>query len=311
MRFTVIAETGARFGNFAPYVASIDDQGRVAYYADLVAGGCGLFIDAEPVAIAGATVSSHPDINSRGDVCFYTEQRLLLLRDSVLTTLVDSDDVCESIGPLGPTMNQRGAVAFRAQLRGGGEGVFMADERGVTRVADTKDRFDRFHGLPVITNAGTVAFRADQTQCQGIYTHEAGRVDCRVQSGDIYVDLARFVSMNDAGTVAFVAKLTAGGSGVHTIGANGDDCVVHSSAGFTSFRGALINNAGEIVFYATPDGGELGVYDSHGRIIGIGDKFHGSEVTALALNPVSMNDAGQLAIRLQLANDTQLIVRVD
>ena len=42
-----------------------------------------------------------------------------------------------------------------------------------------------------------------------------------------------------------------------------------------------------------------------------GDALFGSTVADFALNPVSFNDAGQVAIRATLANGRQLIVRAD
>jgi hypothetical protein len=43
----------------------------------------------------------------------------------------------------------------------------------------------------------------------------------------------------------------------------------------------------------------------------VGAQLFGSSVVELALNPVSLNDAEQLAIRLRLADGTQHIVRAD
>jgi hypothetical protein len=85
---------------------------------------------------------------------------------------------------------------------------------------------------------------------------------------------------------------------------------------FESFRGALINGAGTIVFYATPRGGTLGVFttqgasqsSNHERVVGIGDTLFGSPVKDFALNPVSLNEAGQIAIRILLEDGKQMIV---
>ena len=41
--WTVIAETGERFSDFAPYVASVNDAGTVAFQAALRGGGTGVF----------------------------------------------------------------------------------------------------------------------------------------------------------------------------------------------------------------------------------------------------------------------------
>ena len=91
--------------------------------------------------------------------------------------------------------------------------------------------------------------------------------------------------------------------------------VADNDGAFESFRGALINNAGTVVFLATPKGGALGVYSGSDpvadKIISIGDPMVGSTVADFALNPVSINDCNQLAIRVALASGRQLIIRAD
>ncbi len=81
--------------------------------------------------------------------------------------------------------------------------------------------------------------------------------------------------------------------------------------GFTSFRGALIHNPENMIFFAVPNDGPLGIYSGSERILGIGDtRFH-SAVVDFALNPVSLNELNQLSIRLTLENGKELIVRAD
>ena len=76
-----------------------------------------------------------------------------------------------------------------------------------------------------------------------------------------------------------------------------------------------MNSEGTIGFRAPlPVGGD-GIYTGpdpeHDRIFAIGDQLLDSTVTGFALNPVSINDAGQLAIRIALESGRQLIVRAD
>jgi hypothetical protein len=77
----------------------------------------------------------------------------------------------------------------------------------------------------------------------------------------------------------------------------------------------LINNNGLLVFFATPVERSLGVFCGKDpladRIVAIGDPLFGSTVADFALNPVSLNDLGQLAIRIKLADDRQFIIRAD
>ena len=55
----------------------------------------------------------------------------------------------------------------------------------------------------------------------------------------------------------------------------------------------------------------LGIYADGARLVGVGDDFEGSTVVEFALNPVSINGAGQFAARLKLSDGRQFIVRFD
>ena len=46
-------------------------------------------------------------------------------------------------------------------------------------------------------------------------------------------------------------------------------------------------------------------------LLGLGAALLGSAIVDFALNPVSINDRGQVAIRVKLANELQLILRAD
>src|SRR5438445_13227409 len=77
---TVIATTGERFSEFAPYVASVNDEDTVAFQAALRGGGTGVFTgNGGAIAeVAGPTfladVTSHPDLNNSGAMSFYGER---------------------------------------------------------------------------------------------------------------------------------------------------------------------------------------------------------------------------------------------
>ena len=74
---TVIATTGERFSDFAPYAASVNDEDTVAFQAALRGGGTGVFTGngGEIAEAAGPTllarVTSHPDLNNSGAMSFY------------------------------------------------------------------------------------------------------------------------------------------------------------------------------------------------------------------------------------------------
>ncbi len=269
--FTIVAETGGQFAGFAPYVPAIADDGTVAFQAAIRGGGSCVCIGGR--IIEGA-YESHPDVGG-GRFCAFAKGRLV----------VDGDVVSDlEVGPLGPTMNDEGVIAFRA-----GGAIWKWQEGAVRQVAAP----DEYHGLPVVNAAGAVCYRGQS----GIWMD--GRLV--VPNGDQFGELGRFPSVNDDGVIAFAAT-----TGVYMM--SGGAIVTVVSDGFESYRGALVDGSGGVVFYATPIGGTLGVYRGAERLIGIGDKAFGSEVVEFALNPVSINRHGQLAIRVALAEGRQLLV---
>jgi hypothetical protein len=325
-----IAATGDRFTDFAPCVATVDDDGLVAFQAALAGGGSGVFAgdgggvttlaDSDDGVFADFT--SHPALGASGAATFYAERRdgtrgVFLARDGRVSVLAETGGAIREIGPLGPTMNAEGVVAFRADLATGTSAIFKAREgKAAVLFADTSGAFAAFHGLPVIDARGTVTFRADRRDgAHVIYSSGGGAMVARVESGDRFVELGAFPDTNDDGTIVFAAKLTGGGSGIFASSADGIAKIVDEAAGFESFRGALIDERGQVTFFATPRDGALGIFAGpdplSDRVLGIGDPWIDSTVTDFALNPVSMSPGGRLAIRLALADGRQLVVRAD
>src|SRR5436309_10716809 len=99
--FTVVATTGERFSGFAPYVASVNNGGVVAFQAALRDTGSGVFagdggeVEELVQRSLDAGVMSHPDLNDSGDTSFYADlaqggQGAFLLRDGSLQTMADT-----------------------------------------------------------------------------------------------------------------------------------------------------------------------------------------------------------------------------
>jgi hypothetical protein len=323
---TVIATTGERFSRFAPYVASVNDAGTVAFQAGLQDGGSGVFTGtggavaevAGPDLLAGVT--SHPDLNNARDVSFYGDLRgggeaVFLLREGRLKTVADTRGPFVSIGPLGPTMNEAGAVAFRADPAAGVNGIYVGDGSDVVTVANTGDPWSRFHGLPVVTGDGNVVFRADREDgVQGIYAASGGSIRTVAETGDLFETLGLFPSANEDGTVAFAATLRAGGSAIFTADEGRITRITNTDDAFESYRGALITNAGAVVRIATPRGGKLGLFAAADpeadRILAVGDALLDSTVAEPASNPVSVSGR-HVAIRASLTDGRQVILRAD
>ncbi len=322
-----IAETGDRFSDFAPYVASINDNGMVAFQATHRAGGFGIHIgdgDAVRTVIAPddpfSDIYSHPDINRDGAVCFYATHlahgpATFLCRDAHVIPILRQPS-----GPLGPTMNDAGQVALRAtpatENDPDANGVYIASTSNTACLAATGGPFSAFHGLPVVNAHGTVAFRVDRSEGdQQICLSDGTQCKPIVATGGQLSQLGAFPCLNDGGTVILAATRSTGGTGIFAAVRNELRTIIDSDGAFETFRGALINNAGTVIFYATTRSGQFGIFTGpnpeHDRLLGIGDALLGSTVVEFALNPVSINERGQLAIRVRLADDRQFIVRAD
>jgi len=322
--FVRIADTADRFADFGPYVASIDPGGRVAFQASLRAGGSGVFLG-ENGSIADLALTdcfiedfiSHPDICHDGSWCAYAtlrsgEQAVVLGRAGRVASMADTRGSLTRIGPLGPVMNEAGVVVFRADTDSGRPAIFKAEGASIVQVA-APTGFSGFQGLPVINRSGRVVFRADfEGGGQSIIADDHGVPITLADTNGVFAELGRFPCLNEAGVVAFSATLRDGRAGVFL--ATGDEVVpaIATMDQFESVRGALLDDGAGVLFFATPRGGTLGVYDAMSRrVLSIGDELFGSIVSDFALNPVSINGAGQFALRLKLEDQMQLIVRAD
>lgn len=342
---TPIATNDGRFVDFAPYVASINDDGVVAFQATLREGHSGVFTsDGQSITDIAVTssstcparlFSSHPDINQAGQLAVYAtlksgQEASLLTQPDGSITAIGGRDALSGIGPLGPTMNERGDVAVRGTSPDGRACIHVQCGAHFQAIAEAGDRFSSFEGLPVVNNDGHVVFRADlPNDQQGVFVHRDGQCAAVAMTGNGFEEIARFPIINDRGDVAFAARRTSGAWGIFMAASGAvsepvgpgraplgqPTCVVDAEAGFESLRGVLINNAGPVAFYGTPAGGQLGIYTGtdpiRHRLLGLGDPLFGATVVDFALNPVSINEHGQLAIRVALDDQRQFILRGD
>jgi hypothetical protein len=334
-----IAETGPRFRTFAPYVPALGADGTVVFQAELTqarpgarssvfAAAPGAAAVTECIAAGDLEVVSHPAV--AGDRCCFYAQTPRAERVVVLATAGEPRIIAGGAGPLGPTMNRAGVCAFRV-LSPDGEAICRAgpDADGYERLAaagqeldsaDGRVRIRAFQGLPVINESGCVSCCAD--------LDPAGRVivlwrpsgpSIVAQTGGRFTWLGPFPMLDDADRIAFAAtEQSADGhtrSGIYLAHRGSIDCLVGSppDGPFESFRGSLIDGHGRIIYFATPRGGTLGIYTgphpTTDRLLGIGDAFLGSTITEFALNPVSINRAGDIAVRVGLEDGRGVIVR--
>lgn len=304
--FEIVAETGDRFANFAPFVPAIA-RDAIAFQAELATGGTGIFVwqSGSLIELArdlGADFVSHPDLNEGGDVCAYAYNRW----NEVTRLVAVSTELIEPIappeieaGPLGPTMNERGDIAFRGSIDGR-PGVF-AHIAGVTHPVSTTA--EEYLGLPIMEEAGSVVFRAtSQDGREGIYRWRAGDVVPLAETGGEWSRLAPFPSAW-GGAVAFAGTRN-GREGAFVIDPEVREIWAPELA---SIRGVVLAGATPIVLGTPPNGG-LGAYLQETRLFGIGDSFAGRRIEEFALNSASVDLGGVLAARLKFEDGRQAIV---
>jgi hypothetical protein len=194
---TPIATQGAVFTTAFGFVPSINNSGVVAFSGGLVAGKQGIFTG------SGGAVST-----------------------------ISTVDGPVLLGPLlsDPTINNAATVAFRARLGTSPSFTFsiLTGNGGpLTTIASTTSGFTILGSPPAINDAGTVAFRGSNP-FGGIFTGAGGPIATVADSaGPLNIVLANHnVAINDAGHVAFLVNLDAGGDCILTGPNRADDAVI-------------------------------------------------------------------------------------
>jgi len=331
--FRVIADNTKEISTFAPYVPTVDAAGAVFFQATLKDGTSAVFaghgdglgavaVLRTVVATRGSSlreVVSHPAVSSLGTVTFYAddhkgERGAYSVHGGVLRRLATERGLAPlgNVGPLGPTMNEAGWIAFRVNGSEGQQRVCLAANGHVTTIAETGVLFSAFHGLPVVTRYGVV-FRGDlHDGTQTIYAGYQGALRLVSDTRGPLRSIGRFPSANQGGTIAFTGELVDGSGGIFTAETDGHVARVPLDAWRGALRGALVDGRGRVVFYGSPHGGRLGIFDGdepgNPPILTFGDDLEGSTVVDFALNPVSINENGQLALRVSLSDGRELVL---
>ena len=111
-----------------------------------------------------------PSLNNVGAVAFRGNSGIFVGSGAALTLIADTS------GPLAddfglPSINDARMVAFRTTLDAGGTAIFTGNGGPLTTIVSTSD--GTFAGLGPhvsINNSGTVAFGADTSTSQGVFT---------------------------------------------------------------------------------------------------------------------------------------------
>lgn len=277
--------------SFGPQLGNptINNAATVAFVAERNMNELGIFTNSGGVTNTIAAFSGSPpylvryfnraiDINDNGTVAFVAIPDAIEGLEGVFTsngeettTIVDNTGTLKNLFRI-PTINNDGTVAFAAELRAGGQGLFTYNNGVITTIAQTGRPFD-IYGSPVINNEGTIAFGASQGNTRGIYTSKDGVITTiGDDSGSFnYFEYMQFLpALNDRGTVAFKGFLDAGGEGIFT----GSDPVTD-------------------------------------KVIAFGDTLSGSTVRSLILSYNGLNNFGQIAFWAEFTDGTSGVFRAD
>jgi hypothetical protein len=286
--------TLTRLGGFSGFGdLSINDSGVVAFNAGLNGGGSGIFTNTagspEAAIIADSNYPSvlfrtlgNPSINAGGIVAFraggergglFTNTAGNLIPATVADTNSTNGGAFSGFGGIA-SINAAGTVAFRGNLDAGGQGIFTntAGSFTATLIANTGatngNAFSSF-GNPLDQRFGSrgVLCQSDGGN-QGVFTNLGGSLTPTLIADSTNTNSGAFsffggASINAEGTVAFLADLDAGGSGIFA-------ALSGSSAPFS--------------------------------VVQVGDSLFDSTVDSFGFSPNGLNDGNALAFSYRLAN---------
>ena len=238
---TTIADTTGPFSSFSgTYSTAINVSGTVAFTASLDSGGGGYFASTGGVVtpLFLNTPTLHPDFNF--------------------------------------TFNDAGTVAFRAYFgqTGATTGIVAHNNGLVTTIVDSSGLLNYFGSAPSLNSTGTVAFVAGvggiDGGTYGIYSGNGGLLTTIADLSGPFSAFPSFdfgnPSINDSGTVGFIAGLDVGGAGVfvgdgtatsEVIGIG--DALFGSTIATFNISPTSLNDSGQLAFYYRLANGTTGI----------------------------------------------------
>lgn len=333
--FTNVTDSTQEFqGLFSP--PQINDGGTLLISARLDTGHVGIFTKAAggptTTIVSTATTSfsgfggSFGSINAAGTVAFQGDVFIAIPNSTgiytgaggALTSVVDDApaSMFSSFGSSGiEASNDAGTVAFYARRRasaGGGEGIFTRSGDGtgpITTVADsTSGVFSAVSVQPAINASGSVAFSGDGTApgvLAGIFVVAPGGAITTIVDASDGFTFPGTTSLNDSGTVAFVAR-KGSVQGIFTGDGGPLTTVADESDGYRQFLATpAINNNGLVVFDALLEDNRRGIFTGpdpvDDKVILVGDMLFGGTVTDVQFRE-GLNNNGDIAFKYSLDN---------
>jgi len=214
-----------------------------------------------------AVLGGGPTINAGGTVAFSGvlgsgDQGIFAGNGGALTTIAETSDGFVGFGG-GPSINNRGVAAFRADFVGG-EGTFTGSGGPLTTIADSSGALFSFGGVS-INSRGTVAFFAGQGAGQGIFSGNGGPVTTIADTSTFPGGFSKTPYSNSSGTVAFQGNHSGADQGIF-IGRGGPLTTIADTSGPLAVfpRDPAINAGGTVAFQATLDSGGQAIFTGSG-----------------------------------------------
>jgi hypothetical protein len=110
---------------------------------------------------------------------------------------------------LAPSIDAQGMVLFRANLVGGGQGIFKANGSTTTQIAKTSEDFKAFRGSPAVSDNGQIVFHGTRPGGEFGYSRGTDITGEFLYSNKEFATLGDLV-INNRGTLAFKGKWAKG-----------------------------------------------------------------------------------------------------
>ena len=323
--FTKIADT--REGNYLAFspTPSIDDTGRVLFFADLAGGGQGIFVG-DGVSLNRIADTSgdfeefgrSPTMSRNGNLAFFTTldsgDMGYFRGPNPARDLIYDSHIFSNFGDI--VVNNQGTVVFKAKKLKGFEKnrqIFLGNggkPREIPQSAHSQA------GFPSINNLGQVAFSVGDR----VFVSNGRTTTIIAETQDPMFLFYRPV-INDKGMVIVQTASEGWAKRIEKriVAIDGErmTTLVSTDGHFREFFSAhAVNNEGQIVFSALLDTGEEGLFTGPfpvtDKVIMRGDELFGARITdELGVSNQSLNDAGQVAFFARHEDGTQGIYRAD
>jgi len=103
---------------------------------------------------------------------------------------------------LSTSIDEQGMVLFRANLVGGGQGIFKADGSVTTQIANTSEQFETFRGAPAVSGNGQVVFLGSRPGGDFGFSRATDVAGDFLYSNKDFADLGD-LAINNGGILAF------------------------------------------------------------------------------------------------------------